>query len=291
MLKSMTGYGRAEISLGDRVITADIKSLNGKQMEINMKLPGSLKAFEFDIRRLLQQQLMRGTLDLTVSVKQNGSTKPVTINNDLARQYYLSISSLARDLGLPETDLLGALLKLPDVVNPASEQISDEEWKEIRDVIRLAVEDLDKHRLDEGGMLEKELVLRIEGILVYQEKITIQEPLRREKVRQKLESLLNEFVGKDQVDGNRLEQELVYYIEKMDIAEEQVRLVNHCRYFRDLLNDSDPAKGKKLGFVLQEIGREINTLGSKANDASIQQWVVMMKDELEKAKEQVLNVL
>jgi len=287
----MTGYGRAEMTRGERLITVEIKSLNGKQLELYLKIPAALKAFEFDIRSLLQQQLQRGTLDFTVTLNQHGTAKPVIINNELARQYYLSISALAKDLHLPETDLLSALIRLPEVISPAAEQLSEKQWLEVREVILAAVTDLDKHRLDEGAMLEGDLLLRLDNIEAYREKIIIQDPLRREKMRLRLDSLLNGQQIKEKTDTGRLEQELVFYVERMDIAEELSRLANHCRYFRDVLQEPDPAKGKKLGFVLQEIGREINTTGSKANDAAIQQWVVMMKDELEKAREQVLNVL
>ena len=287
----MTGFGRSEAATGDKVITVELKSLNGKQLELNLKMPQSLKAYEFEIRSLMQQSLLRGSLEVTVNIKQNGSTKPVSVNNDLARQYYHSIRDLARELQLPETDLLGALLRLPDVISPASEQLTETEWFQILQVMTDAVRDLDLHRRDEGAMLEQDLRLRIDQILSYREQVQKLEPQRREKMKQRLENLLHEHVGKENTDPNRLEQELVYYIEKIDISEELTRLASHCRYFRDILGEEDPAKGKKLGFVLQEIGREINTTGSKASDADIQQWVVLMKDELEKAKEQVLNVL
>ncbi|MCK7558547.1 DUF1732 domain-containing protein [Chitinophaga sedimenti] len=157
--------------------------------------------------------------------------------------------------------------------------------------MKLALKELDEHRQDEGAMLQKDLLLRIDNITAYTEKVRELDPLRKDKVRTRIETLLAEYVGKENVDGNRMEQELVFYLEKLDISEELIRLENHLRYFKEMLKDDDAAKGKKLGFVLQEIGREINTTGSKANDAAIQQWVVMMKDELEKAKEQVLNVL
>ncbi len=291
MLRSMTGFGRAEAAPGDKIITVELKSLNGKQLELNLKMPQSLKPYEFEIRSLMQQSILRGSLEVTVTIKQNGSTKPVSVNNDLARQYYHSIRDLARELQLPETDLLGALLRLPDVISPASEQLTETEWFQILQVMTDAVRDLDLHRKDEGAMLEQDLRLRIDQILSYRDQVIKLEPQRREKMKQRLENLLHEHVGKENTDPNRLEQELVYYIEKIDISEELTRLASHCRYFRDILAEEDSAKGKKLGFVIQEIGREINTTGSKASDADIQQWVVLMKDELEKAKEQVLNVL
>ncbi|MBO9152980.1 YicC/YloC family endoribonuclease [Chitinophaga sp. GCM10012297] len=291
MLKSMTGFGRAEVTRGETTIVAEIKSLNGKQFEVNLKMSPLLKPYEFDIRNLLQQELQRGTLDATINIKQNGATRPVVINTELARYYHTAITAMATELSLPQEDMLNVLMKLPEVVTPASEQMEESEWLEVEKVIRTAVGDMDAHRIDEGAMLEKDLLLRIDNILLYTEKVKELDPLRKDKARTRLEGLLAEYVGKENVDANRMEQELIFYLEKLDISEELIRLQNHCRYFKDILAEAEAAKGKKLGFVLQEIGREINTTGSKANDAGIQQWVVMMKDELEKAKEQVLNVL
>jgi uncharacterized protein (TIGR00255 family) len=291
MLKSMTGFGRAELLKGDNIIIVEIKSLNGKQLEVNLKLSPLLKSYEFDIRTLLQKHLQRGSLEMSITLKQNGTAKPVNINIELARQYYQTIEKLVAELKLPVSDMLGTLMKLPEVVTPSVDILPEEDWLDVKEVILAAIDDLDVHRLDEGSILEKDLLLRIENILIYQEKIKEQEPARKEKMKQRLDNLLQEYLGKENVDHNRMEQELIYYIEKFDISEEQVRLINHCRYFKEILADADTAKGKKLGFILQELGREINTTGSKANDALIQQWVVMMKDELEKAKEQILNVL
>lgn len=287
----MTGFGRAERTRGETIITAEIKSLNGKQFEVNLKISPLLKPFEFDIRNLMQQALQRGTLDATINIRQNGATRPVVINTELARYYHQSITTLATELKLPQEDMLNVLMKLPEVVTPATEQLEQEEWAEVQQVLKAAMQELDSHRLDEGQMLEADLLQRIENIGTYCIKVRELDPLRKDKIRQRLDSLLAEYVGKENVDANRLEQELIFYLEKLDISEELARLENHCRYFKEILREQDAAKGKKLGFVLQEVGREINTTGSKANDASIQQWVVLMKDELEKAKEQVLNVL
>lgn len=291
MLKSMTGFGRAESTRGETSIVVEIKSLNGKQFEVNLKFSPLLRPYEFDIRTLMQQTLQRGTLDATINIRQNGATRPVVINTDLAKYYYQSITMLANQLELPQGDMLNVLMKLPEVVSPATEQMTDEEWKDVEDTLREALIDLDTHRVDEGQMLEADLQTRIENIDASMQKVKELDPLRKDRIRQRLEGLLAEHVGKENVDSNRLEQELIFYLEKLDISEELSRLENHLRYFMEILKDADSAKGKKLGFVLQEIGREINTTGSKANDAGIQQWVVLMKDELEKAKEQVLNVL
>jgi len=292
MLKSMTGFGRAEQAVGDKTFQVDVKSLNGKQFELQLKLPGFLKPFEFSIRKLLSEKLGRGSLDCTISLKQTGNAKPVSINTDLAKAYYRALADLSNELKLDPTNILSTLVKLPEVITPTSDTLTDEEWQEFEKVIQSAIDDLNAHRLNEGASLEEDLQLRISNILKQQDEVTKLEPLRQTKIKDGLKKLLEEHVGKENYDPNRLEQELIYYIEKIDISEEQVRLRNHCDYFRSILNDkNEDSKGKKLSFILQEIGREINTTGSKAYDSTIQQCVVLMKDELEKAKEQVLNVL
>ena len=291
MLKSMTGFGRSEKSVGNKTFLVDIKSLNGKQFELQLKLPAFLKPFEFDIRRLLSANLGRGSVDCMISLKDTGSAKPVTINTDLAKAYYQPLAELSAALNLDPSHILSTLVKLPEVITPNSETLTDKEWTDFKVVLLSAIEDLNIHRLDEGKSLEDELLMRINNILKQQEEVIKLEPLRQQKIREGITRLLEENVGKENYDGNRLEQELIYYIEKIDITEEQVRLKNHCDYFKALLAELDDSKGKKLSFILQEIGREINTTGSKAYDSTIQKCVVLMKDELEKAKEQVLNVL
>ncbi|WP_121353762.1 YicC/YloC family endoribonuclease [Flavisolibacter nicotianae] len=291
MLKSMTGFGRAEQSVGDKTFLVDIKSLNGKQFDLQLKLPAFLKPFEFDIRKLLSEGLGRGTVDCTISLKETGNAKPVSINTNLAKAYYEPLRHLSEELGLDVSTILSTLIKLPEVITPNSDTLTDEEWQKLSDVIREAINNLNEHRREEGKSLQADLELRIANILKQQEEVERLEPLRKQKIREGVVKLLEENVGKENYDGNRLEQELIYYIEKIDISEEQVRLKNHCDYFSSILNDAEESKGKKLSFVLQEIGREINTTGAKAYDSTIQKSVVLMKDELEKAKEQVLNVL
>ena len=291
MLKSMTGFGRAEKNVADKTFLVDIKSLNGKQFELQLKLPSILKPFEFDIRRLLSQKLLRGSVDCMISLKDTGNAKPVTINTDLAKAYYKPLAELSAALNLDPSHILSTLVKLPEVITPSSETLSDKEWEDFQKVLQLAIDNLNSHRLNEGAMMEQDLKLRIGNIEKQQEEVIKLEPLRQQKIREGLTRLLEENVGKENYDGNRLEQELIYYMEKIDIHEEQIRLRQHCEYFKDIMNGQEDSKGKKLSFVLQEIGREINTTGSKAYDAGIQKCVVKMKDELEKAKEQVLNVL
>ena len=291
MLKSMTGFGRAEDNVGDKTFLVDVKSLNGKQFELQLKLPALLKPFEFDIRRLVSEKLGRGSIDCTISLKETGTAKPITINTDLAKAYYKPLAELSAALNLDASHILSTLVKLPEVITPSSETLNDEEWRKLQQVIGRAIDNLNEHRLNEGRSLEEDLLSRINNILHQQQEVIKLEPLRQVKIREGITKLLEENVGKENYDGNRLEQELIYYIEKIDISEEQVRLKNHCDYFKSLLTDPDDSKGKKLSFILQEIGREINTTGSKAYDSTIQKCVVLMKDELEKAKEQVLNVL
>jgi uncharacterized protein (TIGR00255 family) len=287
----MTGYGRAEQTIGDKTFLVEVRSLNGKQFDLRINIPALLKPFEFDIRNMLNEGLQRGSVECFITIKQNGTGKPVSINTDLAKAYYEPVAALAKELGLPEGDLLSTLLKLPEVITASSETLSDSDWEGFQKVLKEAIYQLNEHRKNEGLSLEADLLLRVSNIEKHQEALTILAPKRRIKIKEGLVKLLEEQVGKDNYDGNRLEQELIYYIEKIDISEEQVRLNNHCAYFRSILAEKELSKGKKLSFILQEFGREINTTGSKANDVEIQQLVILMKDELEKAKEQILNVL
>ncbi len=291
MVRSMTGFGRAEGSIGRKTFLIDIKSLNGKQFDLQLRLPALLKPQEFEIRRMLSEGLIRGSVECMISLKETGEAKPFAINTELAHAYYQPLAELAMNLQLDTKDLLGILVKMPEVIVPSSEMLEGPEWASFQQLLSTAIQALNNHRENEGAVLQADLLQRIEHIEALQVKIQSLEPKRKLKIREGLIKLLEDEVGKDKYDANRMEQELIYYIEKIDISEEQTRLANHCRYFRSLFDDSDPSKGKKLSFVLQEIGREINTTGAKAYDAEIQRSVVEMKDELEKAKEQILNLL
>jgi uncharacterized protein (TIGR00255 family) len=291
MLKSMTGFGRAEQTVNDKTFLVEVKSLNGKQFEMQLKLPPLLRPYEFEIRNMLQEQLMRGTIDCMVTIKQNGTSKPVTINTELIKAYYLQIKELAGDLGIDTNSVLSALLRLPEVVTPTNDVLDEKEFEEFKKVLQEALTAINQHRADEGASMEKDLIKRINNIHAQEEAILVLEPERKKRIKEEIVQLLHEHVGEENYDTNRMEQELIYYIEKIDIHEEQVRLKQHCEYLLNMINQPDESKGKKISFVLQEIGREINTTGSKAYDAGIQQCVVIMKDELEKAKEQVLNIL
>ena len=291
MLYSMTGYGRAEQTLADKTYLVEVRSLNGKQFDLRLTIPSLLKPFEFEIRNILNEGLQRGSVECSITIKQNGASKPVSINKELAKAYYQPVAELADELQLQKGDILSTILKLPDVITPSTEMITDDEWKSFEKVLKEAIAQLNEHRKDEGRSLEADLNQRLANIETHQATITTLEPLRRGKIKEGIIKVLEENVGKENYDPNRMEQELIYYIEKIDISEEQVRLKNHCDYFRLILAEKETSKGKKLSFILQEFGREINTMGSKAYDSQIQQCVILMKDELEKAKEQILNVL
>ena len=291
MLHSMTGYGRAENTVKDKTFLVEVRSLNGKQYDIRLNLPSLLKPYEFEIRTILNEGLIRGSVECTISIRQNGSAKPVSINTELVKAYYQPVKELADELGLGKENILSTLLKLPDVIVTSTEMLNEDDWNGFQLVLKEAIKQLNDHRRNEGKSLETDLLQRIDKIEELQTIISTLEPERRSKIREGITKVLEDNVGKDNYDPNRLEQELIYYIEKIDISEEQVRLKNHCNYFRVVLNEKDISKGKKLSFILQEVGREINTTGSKAYHAEVQKSVVLMKDELEKAKEQILNVL
>ena len=291
MIKSMTGFGRTEQTVGEKTFLVELKALNGKQFELQLKLPPLLRPYEFEIRNTLQEHLVRGTIDCFVNIKQNGTSKPVNINTDLIKAYYHQIETLAGELNIDTNSVLSALLRLPEVVTPTNDILSEPDFAEFSKVLLGALNDLNQHRVEEGAVLEQDLINRITNINEQEEAILKLEPNRKKRIKEEINQLLEKNVGKENIDNNRMEQELIYYMEKIDIHEEQIRLRQHCEYFRSILNEPEEGKGKKLSFILQEIGREINTTGSKAYDADIQKCVVKMKDELEKAKEQVLNVL
>ena len=291
MLYSMTGYGRAESNFNEKTFIVEVKSLNGKQFDLRLNIPSPLKPYEVEIRNKLNETILRGSVECTIQIKSNGITKPISINKELAKSYYQPIMELADELGITKENILSTLLKMPDVVASTNEVFTEEEWKVLAGVLHQAIDLLMKHRAEEGKSIEKDLEERVAAISAQQAVIEKIEPIRRAKVKENLIKQLEQHIGADKYDANRLEQELIYYIEKIDISEERVRLTNHCAYFNSILLEKDPSKGKKLSFILQEMGREINTTGSKANDMEIQKSVILMKDELEKAKEQILNVL
>lgn len=292
MSKSMTGYGRAERHTDQRKITVEIKSLNSKQLDLSARIPSIYREKEYEIRNTVGKALGRGKVDLFVSVENVGGTKTAggTINKELFKAYYAQLVELQRELGDRNgaEPLMTTVLRLPEVMQTETVAIGDEEWKALAEAVDEAVDNLNQFRLQEGAVLIGDLLKRIDTIQELAAQIVPLEGERIETVRTRLMDNLKAL--RINVDSNRFEQEIIYYLEKFDITEEKVRLKQHCDYFRTVAGESEGV-GRKLGFIAQEIGREINTTGSKANHAGIQKIVVRMKDELEKIKEQLLNLL
>jgi TIGR00255 family protein len=291
MIKSMTGYGKAECEFQSKKLTIEIKSLNSKQLDLNLKLPSLFKEKEIDIRNEISRELVRGKVELTISSDSNSEDAVACINTPLLKNYYKQLTEISGELNLavPE-DIIATLLRLPDVLKSEKQEVSDEDWARLMKSISGAIKATDDFRRQEGKALEKDIAERIKLISKLAVDLEVFEKQRTEKVKQKIRQSLLELVSPDKIDENRFEQELIYYIEKLDITEEKVRLANHCSYFLETSKEEEPS-GKKLGFITQEIGREINTIGSKANDSEMQKIVVRMKDELEKIKEQINNIL
>jgi uncharacterized protein (TIGR00255 family) len=291
MIKSMTGYGIASFDSGSTKYTVEIKSLNSKFLELSLRIPRSFSEKEFQLRNECNKQIERGKVSLSINVEQADSTvKAAGIDTVLLKNYYNQLKAVSTELGEPGGNLLQLALGLPEVVKYDEDTVSEEEWKIVEKTFHQALAAFQQFRVDEGNVLELDVKYRIGIILKNLELVEVEEPKRIPLIRERLNQFLTEAIGRESIDQNRFEQELIYYIDKLDITEEKVRLKSHCDYFVETLKNAD-ANGKKLGFISQEIGREINTLGSKANDANIQKLVVGMKEELEKIKEQLLNVL
>ena len=287
----MTGYGVAAADSGTTKYTVEIKSLNSKFLELSLRLPKIFSDKEFQLRNDCNKQIERGKVNLSITVEQqSGVVKAAGIDTVLLKNYYEQLKAVSVELGEPTTNLMQLALGLPEVVKYDEETVSEDEWKLVEKTFNQAVAAFQKFRSDEGNVLEQDLKYRINIILENLKLVEIEEPKRVPIIRERLNSFLEEATNKEGIDQNRFEQELIYFIDKLDITEEKVRLKAHCDYFLETLKNSD-ANGKKLGFITQEIGREINTLGSKSNDANMQKLVVGMKEELEKMKEQLLNVL
>jgi uncharacterized protein (TIGR00255 family) len=291
MLKSMTGYGIAVTDFANAKYTVEIKSLNSKFLELALKLPKSFADKEFALRNDCSKQIERGKVNVSVTVEYSEvQKKTASIDSELLKSYYIQLRDAANELDDSGSNLLQMALNFPDVVKYNEDTISEEEWSQLLKTFIAAMVDFQTFRSDEGGVLQEDVIVRITNIYEALQQIEIEAPKRVPLIKERLAHMIAEHVGKENIDQNRLEQELIFYIDKLDITEEKIRLKSHCDYFLETLK-SPEANGKKLGFISQEIGREINTIGSKANDAHIQQLVVGMKEELEKVKEQLLNVL
>jgi uncharacterized protein (TIGR00255 family) len=291
MMKSMTGFGKALAEVSGKKINVEIRSLNSKQLDLNFRIPYIYKEKELELRSEVSKQVERGKVDVSIYLESIQDVMPVAINKTLARFYYNELKSLSEELKEKDQNLLPLVLKMPEVLKGEKEivELDEAEWKEIKKAVDQAIEAFQKFRSDEGRTLAKEFKSRIAIIASLLLEVVKLDGLRITNIKERIKTNLAEAIDKDKIDQNRFEQELIYYIEKLDITEEKLRLKTHLDYFTVTLEEL--AAGRKLGFITQEIGREINTIGSKANDSGIQKLVVQMKDELEKIKEQLLNVL
>ena len=285
MIHSMTGYGKSELELSTKTIRLELKSLNSKSLDLNMRMPSIYRAKELELRKIIGSKLGRGKIDFSLYVEFNKGEALAKINTEVVKGYMKQLENISL---ADEVELLKMAVRMPDAISTEREDIDPKEWKTISDEVLVVLEKIENYRKDEGAALEKDFSKRISKIDDLIKDVVKIDPERIEHVRDRLNKGIAEL--KEKVDKNRFEQELIYYIEKLDITEEKIRLKNHLDYFLKNLN-LDESNGKKLGFISQEIGREINTIGSKANYAPMQKLVVQMKDELEKIKEQLLNVL
>ncbi len=284
----MTGFGKSNLELSGKKISIEIRSLNSKQLDLNLRVPSSYREKESEIRGEISRTVERGKVDFSIYIEYTADSGLASINKDLAKAYYRELKSLAEELN-EKTDCLSLTLRIPEVLRSEKQELDENEWKSIQKGMQEAIAAFNRFREDEGKVLAKEFIKRIEIIASLLEEVKKMDPQRILGIKERILKNLAELGEKDKVDTNRFEQELIYYIEKLDITEEKLRLKTHCDYFLTTLKEA--SSGRKLGFISQEIGREINTIGSKANDAGIQKLVVQMKDELEKIKEQLLNVL
>lgn len=285
MLQSMTGYGKSQLQLPTKKITVEIKSLNSKNLDLNTRMPSLYREKEIEMRRILAKNLLRGKIDFSLFIESTGDETTTVINENIVQSYIAQLQNIKNSSA---DDLLAIVMRLPDVLKIEKAELDDNEWKSLQEIIEGAIAKLMIFREDEGAVLKKDFILRIEAIKDNLKRVIAIDEERLEAVRERLQAAILEI--KNNVDDNRFEQEMIYYLEKLDITEEKVRLTNHLDYFLKELN-SNISNGKKLGFISQEIGREVNTIGSKANFAPMQKLVVQMKDNLEKIKEQLLNVL
>jgi uncharacterized protein (TIGR00255 family) len=285
----MTGFGKAKINVKNKQIIAEVKSVNSKQLDLGLRLPLTLRDKEAEFRNIITEVAERGKVDFSIYFDGENSERKMVLNKFLASNYYKELMVFAKDVKADTSNLLAMVMNLPDVFKQEISVVDEEEIKKVKSLIQAALLEFNNFRKSEGLTLGKELEKRIQLILALLKKVEQADGKRLKLVKARIKSELHEIIGKDKIDQNRFEEELIYYVEKMDITEEKVRLKTHCDYFLSTLKEK--SSGRKLGFISQEIGREINTIGSKANDATMQKMVVQMKDELEKIKEQLMNVL
>lgn len=285
----MTGYGRVAQPFQEKVITVEVRSLNSKFTDVKLKIPQNYREKETDLRRIVMERIERGKIDLALEIKSHTGDDAFSLNRPLFKRYFIELKKLADELGMAQGDIMQAILRLPNMVSNEEATIPEEEWAAVLSTLELAMQQFDHFRQSEGKAMEDDLRIRVANITQYLAQVNPHEEDRVTRLRQRLYQNLEEYLGKDKIDESRFEQEILFYLEKFDVTEEKVRLEQHCKYFLEEMDNKVMSKGRKLSFISQEMGREINTLGAKAYSSEIQRLVVAMKDELEKIKEQVAN--
>ncbi len=291
MLLSMTGYGRATKSIGEKKITLEVRSLNSKFTDVRFRIPSNYREKENDMRRIISDRAKRGKIDINIDVESMDGESGFSLNAPLFKKYYTELTKIGQELGAETEDLMAAILRIPNVVGSGENSISKEEWQVLKETLHEALDRFEEYRKNEGAVMADDLEMRTKNIQAALKEVNPFETTRIERLRTRLRQNLEEFLGKENVDENRFEQEIIFYLEKIDITEEKVRLEQNCKYFLEELKTKKLQKGRKLSFISQEMGREINTLGAKAYSAEIQKLVVDMKDDLEKIKEQIANAV
>lgn len=286
----MTGFGKHQVSLDSRLVTVDIRALNSKLLDLNLRIPSILREQEGEIRNLISSALERGKIDIQINIKNTGVQSFAEVNTELIKQQFIRLQTLQNEIGVSNDVIFSEVMRLPDSVVETEQKLEEGDWTQIREALQNAISNADQFRKDEGSGLEKDLLARVEEIEKQLNSLSPLEADRMETVRTRIKSKIDELLQQNVGTENRFEEEMIYFIEKLDISEEKQRLRTHCEYFKTTM--AEPiSNGRKLGFISQEMGREINTIGSKSNHAGMQKLVVLMKDELEKIKEQLNNVL
>ena len=291
MTYSMTGFGKATAQYHDKTYMVEIKTLNAKNSDVRMRVPAGFREYEIKLRQYIMDKVVRGKTEMNLSVMTDDGDMENTLNISLFKKYYKDLKTVSDELDIQNSDFLQSILRIPNIIKTSEYEISDEEWNFILEICDQAIDDLNAFRLAEGKMLYQDIVSRTNRIVILLSEVSPYEDDRIRKLREKMQKGLKEFMSDQTVDQNRFEQEIIFYIEKLDIHEEKVRLEQHCKYFLEEINAEGMSKGKKLGFLAQEIGREINTIGSKAQYSEIQKIVVEMKNELDQIREQLANLL
>jgi len=291
MIYSMTGYGQASQDFQDKKIVVEVRTLNGKSTDLRFRFPNNYKEKEITLRKIILDKAIRGKLDASITIENDAGEESIVLNKSLFKKYYSELKGIMDEENIVDGDLVQAIMRIPNVLMNKQAELDQSEWKTVKELTFAALEKLDVYRLKEGAAMATDLIANVKSIMHSLKEVDQYESERINTVKDRIKKNLDQFLSDEKTDSNRFEQEMIYYLEKLDINEEKMRLKQHCDYFLEFLEEKTPSKGKKLAFLSQEMGREINTLGAKAQDYNIQQLVISMKDDLERIKEMIANIV